>query len=329
MSELQLLSIGDTTMDTFLDPIESEAMCDLREHEQFICFGYGDKIPVKTQQFSLGGNAANNAVGTKRLGVNSAIATVLGDDLVADQTLSMFKKENVGVDFIVRQENSPSNYSTVIRYGGERTIFTYRPERKYDFPREMPRVEWAYLTSMAENFEDYYTKVVDWAKQYSVKVAFNPGSRQVRAGREKLQNVLDISHIIYINRKEAEMLTGLSDTAGKEKQLLEAAVGMGPKIAIITDGERGSYIYDGKDYLHSSVLPVSAYERTGAGDAFGSGCISALIKGKPLNEALIWGTVNGASVVGYVGAQRGLLKEADMPLWLERAQSSEVKVTKL
>ena len=74
------------------------------------------------------------------------------------------------------------------------------------------------------------------------------------------------------------------------------------------------------------VLPVDAYERTGAGDAFGSGCLSALIHGKPLDEALLWGTCNSASVIGYTGSQKGLLKDSEMPVWLERAKSSGVSV---
>ena len=81
--------------------------------------------------------------------------------------------------------------------------------------------------------------------------------------------------------------------------------------------------------MKAGVLPVDAYERTGAGDAFGSGCISALIKGKSFEEALLWGTVNSASVIGYIGSQKGLLREHEMPLWLERARSSGVGVVEL
>jgi sugar/nucleoside kinase (ribokinase family) len=97
---------------------------------------------------------------------------------------------------------------------------------------------------------------------------------------------------------------------------------------VITDGANGAMAYDsinGK-FMKVGVLPVDAYERTGAGDAFGSGCLSALIHGKTLDEALLWGTCNSASVIGYTGSQKGLLKFDEMPVWLERAKSSGVKV---
>jgi sugar/nucleoside kinase (ribokinase family) len=77
------------------------------------------------------------------------------------------------------------------------------------------------------------------------------------------------------------------------------------------------------------IMPLEAYERTGAGDAFGSGCLSALIHGKSLEESLLWGTCNSGSVIGYTGSQRGLLKESEMEVWLERARSSGVTVQSL
>lgn len=324
-----LLSIGDTTFDTFIEPSESDSMCDLKQHEEFICFSFGDKIPAKSQEFSLGGNACNNAVGVSRLGVSASILTTLGDDVIAEQTLAMLKKENISIDFITRQNNSPSNYSTVINYGGERTIFTYRPNRIYQFPRELPGFEWAYLTSMAEGFEKYYDDAVNWVEKNNVKLAFNPGSRQIRAGAQALENVLLKTYMLYVNRNEAEKLTGFSDSQGKEKELLQKANALGPKITIITDGPDGSFLYDGKEFYHCGVLPVDAYERTGAGDSFGSACLAALVKGKTIEEAMLWGVANSASVIGYVGAQKGLLREEDISLWIERINSSNIKVEKL
>jgi sugar/nucleoside kinase (ribokinase family) len=137
--------------------------------------------------------------------------------------------------------------------------------------------------------------------------------------------------MIYVNREEAEKLTGFGESSGRERDLLIALNKIGPKICVITDGADGAFAYDsinGK-FMKVGVLPVDAYERTGAGDAFGSGCLSALIHGKTLDEALLWGTCNSASVIGYTGSQKGLLKFDEMPVWLERAKSSGVTVQNL
>jgi len=180
---------------------------------------------------------------------------------------------------------------------------------------------------MGEAFRPFYNHVVDWMKRNpDIKLAFNPGSRQLRAGLDSIKDVLEISYIVYVNRKEAEDLTGVKESKGKEKELLKGLCALGPKISIVTDGGGGALVYDGKRFIRSGVLPLDAFERTGAGDAFGSGCISALIKGKSLEEALLCGTLNSASVIGYTGGQRGLLKEEELPEWLERAKSSGVEV---
>ena len=333
MSEdLELLTVGDATLDVFLLPAESETFCTIDEKECFICFTYGDKIPVKTIDYSVGGNAANNAVGTRRLGVKVGLVSTLGGDSTGNQIVEKLEKEGVDLSLLVQQPTAGSNYSTVINYAGERTIFTYHAPRSYEFPIHLPVTPWVYLTSMGESFQPFYNHFVDFInKNPQIKLAFNPGSRQIRAGVETLKSVLNATHIIYVNRDEAETLTGLDDSQGNDKQLLEKLSHLGPKICIITDGGNGSFVYDSinKKFYKSGVLPVDAYERTGAGDAFGSGCIAAIIKGKAINEALLWGTVNAASVIGYIGSQRGLLKESEIPNWLERAKSSEVGVVEL
>lgn len=328
--DLDLLTIGDASLDAFIFPTETEALCQLNDKDCLICFSYGDKIPVKELEFSIGGNAANNAVGTRRLGIKTAVNLTLGEDDIGNQIVEKLIKDSVDTSYVYRQKDKRSNYSLAINYSGERTIFTYKDEIDYQFPSELQKVPWIYLTSMGDSFSDTYEKVASYVKRNSgTKLVFNPGSRQIRVGVDKIKNVLEASYLVYINREEAEKISGFDGSRGKEKELLEKVSALGPKVPIITDGPNGSYtLYNGK-YYKAGVMPVDAYERTGAGDAFGSGCLSALIKGKDITEALVWGTVNSASVIGYVGAQRGLLKEDEMKTWLERARSSSVEVVEI
>lgn len=326
MTKFDLISIGDATRDVFLTPSESDTLCQINSKDCFLMFSYGDKIPVKTLDFDIGGNAANNVVGTKRMGVNSTSILTLGDDAIGNEIIDKLQKEGIDTGYVFRQKDTGSDYYTIIVVSGERTIFGYKNPKNYYFPSDLPETEWIYLTSMADNFEGSYERVIAWVEEKDIKLAFNPGSRQIRAGVEKLKHVLAKTYMFYVNREEAEILTGVSASDGREKELLQKAAELGPQIVIVTDGGNGAFVYDGKKFLKSGVLPVDAYERTGAGDAFGSGCVSALIKGKSLEEALLWGTVNSASVIGYTGAQRGLLKEEQIGEWLDRAKSCNVKV---
>lgn len=332
MATFDLLSIGDASIDTFMTPLESETLCTIDKKKCLIAFNYGDKIPVKNLEFSVGGNASNNAVGTKRLGINSSIVLTLGDDGVGDMVVRELRKQEVDLTYVIQQPETMSNYSTVINYSGERTIFVYHAPRSYEFPVQLPVVPWVYLTSMGETFRPFYNHLIDWLKKNpSIKLAFNPGSWQLRAGLESIKEILSLTHMVYVNREETESLTGLLGSNGNERELLIALNKLGPKVCVITDGSSGCFAYDsinGK-FLKVGILPVDAYERTGAGDAFGSGSLAALIHGKNLEEALLWGTINSASVIGYTGPQRGLLKLTELPEWLERCKSSGVAVQNL
>lgn len=332
MENFDLISIGDATIDTFMTPLESETLCTIDKKQCLIAFNYGDKIPVKNLEFSIGGNAANNAVGVRRLGVASAIVLTLGQDSIGEMIVSRLKEEGVDPTYIIQQPGTTSNYSTIINYSGERTIFVYHAPRSYEFPVKLPITPWVYLTSMGESYRPFYNHFIEWVgKNSSVKLVFNPGSWQLRGGYEAIKEVMNLTYMIYVNREEAEKLTDFGESAGRERDLLIALNKTGPKICIITDGGGGSFAYDsinGK-FLKAGVLPVDAYERTGAGDAFGSGCLSALVHGKSLDEALLWGTCNSASVIGYTGAQKGLLKINEIDSWLERCKSSGVLVQTL
>jgi sugar/nucleoside kinase (ribokinase family) len=327
---LDLLSIGDASLDVFIIPSETETLCQVKDKECLICFSYGDKIPVKQIEFSIGGNAANNAVGTRRLGVASAVVLTLGSDRVGGQIIEKLESEGVDTTYAIAQPVVNSNYSTIINYSGERTILSYKAPKSYEFPVKLPKVGWVYLTSMGDSFRPFYNHLLDWLNlNPEIKLAFNPGSRQLRAKPEDIADVIKRSNILYVNREEAEKIAGLEETQGKEKLLLDKLVARGVKNPIVTDGSGGSFVFGGGKYLKCGILPVDAYERTGAGDAFGSGCLAALIKGKGFEEALLWGTVNSASVIGYTGSQKGLLKEGEMEVWLERAKSSGVRVSEL
>ncbi len=330
MANLDLLSVGDANLDAFIVPSESETLCEIDTKKSLIAFSYGDKIPVRNLEFCVGGNTANNAVGSARLGLNVGAVLTLGDDSTGIQIIEKLKAENVDLSYCIQQPSTLSNFNVVVTYTGERTIFTYHAPRSYEFPVQLPKVPWVYLTSMGESYRPFYTHMAEWfVKNPDIKIAFNPGSWQLRGGIKEIGNIFKLSYITFVNKEEAEKLTGFEPKATVTKELLMALSGLGPQISVITDGGNGAYLFDGHKFLSCGIMPMDAYERTGAGDAFGSGFLSAVIKGKSMEEALIWGTVNSASVIGYVGAQKGLLKEDDIDMWVERFKSSGVKVEEM
>ncbi|MEM3341213.1 MAG: PfkB family carbohydrate kinase [Thermoplasmata archaeon] len=91
-------------------------------------------------------------------------------------------------------------------------------------------------------------------------------------------------------------------------EILKTLYSMGPKIVVITDGDKGAQAYDGKYRYLIPTYPANVVDTLGAGDSFGSGFVAGLIhSGWDIEFALRLGSVNAASVVEQFGAQPGLL----------------------
>lgn len=323
----QLIVIGSARVDAFLSLPEDRANrhCDLDDKKCVIELSYASKIPLQAVEFLVGGNGANVAVGTKRLGINSVLIAEVGTGPMGDHTMDELKKE-IDVSLVSQQDGVPAGFGAVIVYQGERTILSYYPPVTPKFPADTCGAEWAYLTSTGERFADYYEDVYKWLKSCNPKLAFNPGGRQIKKGAQWLKKYLEATELLILNREEGEAIADLSGTFGKEKVLIDALREFGPRMVVVTDGTNGSFAFDGEKYVHCGILPIDGVERTGAGDASSAAMLASLIQGKSMGEALLRATINSASVIGYFGPQPGLLREDQMPEWIERARSCEVKV---
>src|SRR5438093_12834885 len=98
---MDLISVGDATIDNYVQISEAEVKCNLDQTNCLLCFKYGDKIPVDHLSHQVGGNAANNAIGGSRLELKSAIYVNVGDDSPGKQMKDKLKEENVDTRYLV------------------------------------------------------------------------------------------------------------------------------------------------------------------------------------------------------------------------------------
>ena len=117
---------------------------------------------------------------------------------------------------------------------------------------------------------------------------------------------MQVTTVFIVNTQEAQRLVGKFNDFKKLLRLLKKE---GPKITVVTDGPAGSYAFDGKNYYFQDIFDVPVIERTGCGDSYSTGFISALSSDRDIPEAMRWGTVNAAFVIQKIGAQEGLLRK--------------------
>ena len=316
MAPLDVLSVGDAATDVFIRLSDRHIRVWEDDHGHWMDLPFGGKVPF---EFALtveaGGNAPNAAVGFSRLGLATAIATHVGSDQIGRDMQAALHGEGVDTHLLRFDPGQPSNRNFVLWFAQDRTILVRHQLYDYHWPhlspREVPR--WMYLSSVGCDAPEYFDRIVAWLDtEPSVRLAFQPGTLQIAQGYEPFKSLYRRTHVLICNREEAVEIGGgnHSDIA----DLLASLRRLGPEIVVVTDGPEGAYASDGTHRLRvpSYPDPAAPLERTGAGDAFSSTLVAALVKGRPLGEALAWAPINAMSVVQQVGSQTGLLSESEL-----------------
>jgi len=321
--QFDVLSVGDTVTDAFIRLMKDQAQAYKNQYGSWLAMPFGTKIPYDhVEEVKAVGNAANAAVSFARLGLKSAYATNVGGDPQGRDMIDALHHNGVDTRFVRVNPGKKSNYHYVLWYGDERTILIKHETYDYHWahlrPNEVPR--WVYFSSVSEHALEYHDQIAEWLQTVpDTKLAFQPGTFQMKAGAERLKAIYQRSEVLILNREEAVTVGGGNHEDIND--LFDKLHALGPKTVVITDGPAGAYASDGQNRYKMPLYPdpSAPYDRTGAGDAFASTFVAALAKGMSLEDALRWAPINSMSVVQKVGAQAGLLTEEEMKHYLSAA----------
>jgi ribokinase len=320
-TNLKILTFGAATQDVFLTGKALHARRDVRTHDYVEQFPLGAKIDVDTVFFDTGGGATNAAVTFARQGLFAGYVGKIGHDPAGAEVIRVLRREGVATDRVVTDPRLSTGYSTLLVAGnGERTILTHRGAshelKAKDIAIRTLEADWFYISSLAGNL-DLLEKLLKHANNHHIQVAIDPGAAEL-AQTKKLRALLPLITVLKANSEELRQLFGgadLRDTVSRAEGVCPYVVG--------TNGPAGSYAaVAGKLYQAGTYQQVKAIDRTGAGDAFGSGFVAALAKGMGVEDALTLGSANATSVVAKFGAKTGILKTS-------RLKRMKVKVTNL
>lgn len=323
MGQIDVLSVGDTVTDAFIKLLDDKAVSFENDHGLWLAMPFGQKLPFDHAEVIEGvGNAANAAVSFSRLGLTSGLVTNVGNDKYGRDIVEALHKKDVDTRFVHMNPGKVSNYHYVLWYKEERTILIKHEEYDYDWPRfrskDVPK--WIYFSSISRNALEYHDEMAEWLEENpEVKLAFQPGTFQIEAGSQRLAALYKRTEVLLLNREEAAQVSG--GDSDKLDDLFSRLHGLGPKIVVITDGPDGAYASDGQSQYTMPPYPDPAppIERTGAGDAFASTFVAALVKGNTIEGALQWAPINSMNVVQHVGAQEGLLTDKQLDEFLSKA----------
>lgn len=302
----KILSIGAATQDVFLSNSPEFRLISMAENQDVVEFQLGSKIDIQNIEISSGGGATNAATTFARQGLISSFMGVVGEDSSGEQILKMLDKESIDTSRVEFSKRFNTDYSTIILApNGERTILTYRGASEHiyaeNFELKYGEFDWIYVSNLAGRF-DALLKIFKEAIKKGVKIAWNPGKKELREP-EKVRTLLQDVEILIVNKEEASLIfEGVS-----AEELVRNACSF-VEVAILTDGANGVWAAsDGKIIRAGMYEDIPSLDRTGAGDAFGSGFVSQWAQGADIKESILFASANSTSVIQYMGAKKGIL----------------------
>lgn len=338
----KIVTIGGATCDIFLlvdtfEAFESKTI----EQCQMLLMREGAKIDIDRIHYATGGGAINAAVSFATLGFQVSAFVKLGSDAHADTILKRLEQKKIAINYVRKAEGFTGLSCILPCPTGNRIILAYRGVNAYLTEQDISKhlfddADCVYITSLSGDSAHVLPHIIKLAHASGCQIAINPGSSQLKRGASILRDNLSGIDILILNTYESSLLA----FAMAEKDMLErnheqkptsetvellqkglcmpdnvcfslsaymkAVLKRGPQIVVVTNGKEGVYVGCSEGIYFCPSIPVKTFNTVGAGDAFGSCFVGALVSGYPLQQAMAYGVANAAQVIQTLDAQTGL-----------------------
>ncbi|ABR30401.1 carbohydrate kinase family protein [Thermosipho melanesiensis] len=269
----------------------------------------------------IGGSPLNIARNLNQFNIKTVVISRVGNDFFGKEIIQTLEGENIKTNYI---QVGSGNTSTVIVFASKGTP-DFIPYRDEDMNLEIPNLDfekfefihlscWA-ITNGIEKIKHILTKT---------KIAFDPNCRKKIFPCKKINldfvyEVLKNTFIVKPSLDDAREIFGPLPRT----RYIELLHDFGIKYVILTMGEEGALVSDGKKIEHIKIPAKKVVDTTGAGDAFWSGIYYGLLNNFSIFKAALFGTIISLHVIGEVG---GVVKLKDISEYLEEVERYENSV---
>jgi 5-dehydro-2-deoxygluconokinase len=273
----------------------------------------------------VGGCPTNISVGTRRLGLASALLTALGDDEVGDFVLEFLQKEGVETRYIPRKTGRRTSAVIMSIQPPDRFPLTFYREGCADreLTREdvqrapLDRTALLVVTGTGLSHEPSRSATLFAAERASaagvqvlVDIDYRPDQWSSRAEFARwVQRLLGFASLAVGTEEE----TMAAADSSQIRDAIDRVLRCGPPALVMKRGARGASIHTpGGGRRDVAPFPIEVLNVLGAGDAFASGLIAGLQRGWTLDRAVRLGNATGAIVVTRHGCANFMATNAEV-----------------
>lgn len=237
-----------------------------------------------------GGAPANVAVGTAKLGLESAFIGRVGDDRFGRYLVSVLENNKVDISQLQYDKSARTTLAFIsLPSPNTREFQFYRDpgadmnldHREFDrrFLQDTGICHFGSITLTGEPGRTSTYKAVETARDAGAVISYDPNWRPMLwPSRERAKKVITdaihLTHIVKVSHEELELISGTSDIEKGSEKILE----MGPAICLVTMGEKGCYFLTRDSFGYVPAFRVYAVDATGCGDSFVSGVLYSIAK---------------------------------------------------
>jgi sugar/nucleoside kinase (ribokinase family) len=291
----------------------------------------GELVLADRILLTLGGCAANVAVGLAKMGVSAAVAGRVGSDVFGRVVADLLKETGVDVSAVTVTPGVDTSQTLIVNVKGQdrRFIHTFGANaafRAADIPA-LPAGQCRVLYLGGYFIMDGVTQeellpVFAAARRAGARTVLDvvtPGPEDYLPRLEKLLPQVDI---FLPNDHEAGLITGETDPVRQAERFRA----LGATTVVITQGDRGAILVSDSLRLRSHAFPVEFVDGSGGGDAFAAGYIAGLLRGLDEAGCLRLASAMGASCVRAIGTTTGVFTRAECDAFLAK---NELKIERL
>lgn len=299
----KIIVIGSATRDIFID---AESL----KKEKNFCFPFGEKTEIEKVRFFSGGGGVNVATTFALQDLKTNFCGVIGQDLIGAEIIKELKEKKINTDLLKIKKDKTTDLGMIFHANRERTIILCHNASKslnqkdIDL-KKLKNTDWIYIAPLWGKSGNLTEKLISFAKKNKIKTALNPSLDQLSL--KKISRIINQVDVLILNSQEASFLTKIQPF--QEKSVIHKIASLTKAIVIITKGKKGAICFDGKFLYYIPAQEMKVIDATGAGDSFGSGFVTGLIKGIDMEKSLTLAMSNAIANIGVIGANQGLLKK--------------------